>query len=178
MVNEQKSYFTVGVVTGIHGLRGELKVLPRTDFIDERFKPGSALWLRRPGQLPQLQVTVETARPHKQFYLMTCRGYHDINQVKEWKGMEFCVSESDLMPLPEGNFYIHQVLDIEVYTEEGELLGQVVDVLQPGANDVYVVHGPARKQDILIPAIALCVLQVDVTQGRMVVHLLPGMLDE
>ncbi|RIV21039.1 ribosome maturation factor RimM [Alicyclobacillaceae bacterium I2511] len=178
MLSDNEPFFTVGIVTGMHGLRGELRVLPRTDFVEERFKPGSVLWLRHPGQLPHLQVTVATARSHKQFYLILCREYTDINQVSEWKGMEFCVPKSALMQLPEGSFYIHQLIGLEVHTETGELLGQLVEVLQPGANDVYVVRGPTHKQDILIPAIASCVLQVNIAQGRMVVHLLPGLLDE
>ena len=171
-------YFTVGIVVGTHGIRGEVKVLSKTDFPKQRFGPKSKLWLRREGEQPVLQVQVRSARPHKNVWLVSFEGYSNINQVESWRGMQLCVPEDELMPLPEGTYYIHELVGLEVYTDDQRYVGKLVEVLIPGANDVYVVRGPLQQKDVLIPAIADVVQEVDLNAGRMIVHLLPGMLEE
>jgi 16S rRNA processing protein RimM len=172
-----EQYYNVGVIAGTHGLRGEVRVLPKTDFPSERFKAKSKLFVRKEGATPFQEVTVKTARVHKQFYLITFEGMPSINDVEHWKGMELCVPEDGLMPLPEGTYYIHQLVGLKVYNEAQQLVGTLKDVLRPGANDVYVVNGPLQKQDVLIPAIPDCIKEVDLAKGEMTVHLLPGLLE-
>ncbi|MBX6352264.1 MAG: ribosome maturation factor RimM [Thermoflavifilum sp.] len=177
--NAQERYFTVGVVAGTHGLRGEVKVLSKTDFEDERFRPGSRLWVRRGETEPPFRsVTVHTARRHKQFWLVAFEGLPSINDVEGWRGHQLCVPESELIPLPEGTYYIHQLVGLRVETEDGEALGTLTEVLKPGANDVYVVRGRDRKREILLPAIPDCIRDVDLERRVMTVRLLPGLLDE
>ncbi|MCL6625823.1 ribosome maturation factor RimM [Alicyclobacillus shizuokensis] len=171
-------YLTVGVIANTHGLRGELRVLPRTDFPEQRFAQGVSLWLRPGGQTPIKQLVVRSARPHKQFWLVLFEGVASIGDVEAWKGMELCVPVSERMPLPEESYYIDQLIGLQVYSDDGAYVGELVDVLTPGANDVYVVRGPLQRQDVLLPAIRDCVREVDLASGRMVVHLLPGLLEE
>ncbi|GMA49074.1 ribosome maturation factor RimM [Alicyclobacillus contaminans] len=172
-----EAYFSVGLIVGTHGIRGEVKVLSKTDFPERRFKPRSELWLRKEGQDPHQSLVVRSARPHKNVWLVAFEGYQDINRVEGWRGMQLCVPESKLMPLPEGTYYIHQLVGLDVHTDDGKYVGKLVDVLMPGANDVYVVRGPLQKKDVLIPAIADVVQEVNLERGTMTVHLLPGLLD-
>lgn len=173
----KETYYTVGLVANTHGLRGEVKVLPRTDFPEVRFKPGSKLFLRQIGQTPTREVVVGSGRPQKNGWLVTFHGIGSISEVEHWKGLELCVHESQLQRLPEGRYYVHQLLGLRVVTDEGQDVGEIVDVLTPGANDVYVVRGDLQKRDVLIPAIPDCVLGVDLDRKTMRIHLLPGLLE-
>jgi len=170
------NYFTVGVIAGPHGLRGEVRVLPRTDFPERRFAKGSVLHTR-PSIGSEGSLTIVSSRPHKQFWLVAFKGFEDINTVEKWKGTELCVSEDELMPLPSGTYYIHQLVGLRVRTDDGREVGVLTDVLKPGANDVYVVHGSLQQRDVLIPAIPECVLNVSMENGEMTVHLMQGLLE-
>lgn len=167
--------YTVGVVVGPHGLRGELKVFSRTDFPELRFVKGAKLTLASDeGQ--SVLLTVKAARPHKNMYLVTFLGYESLEAVQGFKGRRLVVTADQLAPLPEGEFFYHQLVGCSVYGDDGEFLGTLTEVLTPGANDVYVVQRPAGK-DILLPAIHDCILRVDPAAKRMDVHILPGLLD-
>jgi 16S rRNA processing protein RimM len=174
MMREEPMY-TVGVVTSTHGLRGEVRVFPRTDFPEVRFRAGSVLWLEN-GRGPLLRLCVERARKHKNMYIVKFTGVDTISQVEGWRGRKLKVPESELVPLPEGTYYIHQLVGCEVVDEEGVPLGELVEVLQPGANDVYVVRRPGRR-DLLLPAIPSVIKQVSVEEKRIVVSLLEGLED-
>lgn len=174
----ENEYFTVGVIANVHGLRGEVKVLSRTDFDELRFRPKSRLFLRSEGSTPTTEVVVKTVRRHQQFWLVAFEGMSSINDVEQWKGMQLCVHQSQLPALPEGTYYMHELIGLSVYTDDHRFVGELVDVLTPGANDVYVVRGPLQAKELLIPAIKECVLSVDKAKRQMTVHLLPGLLEE
>ncbi|MCL6446423.1 MAG: ribosome maturation factor RimM [Alicyclobacillus sp.] len=165
------------MITGTHALRGEVRVLPKTDFPEKRFRQGSRLYVRRTGESPIREVVVRSGRPHKQFWLVAFDGLSSINDVEHWRGYELCIHQSQLDPLPDGMYYIHQLLGLRVVTDDGRLVGKLVEVLTPGANDVYVVRGPMQKKDVLLPAIRDCILNVDLPSQTMTVHLLPGLLE-
>lgn len=169
-------YYTVGVMTKPHGLRGEMKVYPRTDFPEKRFAAGSTLYVRSEGASPIAELIVRSGRQQQNMWIVGFRDLHAIHDVERFRGMELCVSEEQLTPLPEGTYYIHQLVGLQVYSDEGTYLGELKEVLQPGANDVYVVRGPLKDDDILLPAIPDCVLNVDLSAKRMSVHILPGLL--
>lgn len=172
------SYFTVGIVVNTHALRGEVRVLSRTDFPDVRFKAGSKLFLRAPGQTPIREVVVKTGRQHRNVWILGFQGIGSINDVENWKGMELCIHESNLQTLPQGTYYVYQLTGLRVVADDGRDVGELVEVLSPGANDVYVVRGGLQGRDVLIPAIPDCVLHVDLEKGIMRVHLMPGLLEE
>lgn len=166
--------YTVGVVVGTHGLKGEARVFSRTDFPEVRFTKGSKLLLVKPSG-DVIPVTVKTGRPQGRVYVVTFHEYEGMDEVAKLRGCELKVVESELVSLPTGHYFIHELVDCQVY-EDDILLGIVREVLTPGANDVYVVRTQEGK-DVLLPAIPDCILQVDTKNKRMDVHILPGLLD-
>lgn len=170
--------FTVGVIAGTHGLRGEVKVLSRTDFPELRFVKGARLWLVPSEEVVtgMREVVVRTAQLHNRVYIVAFEGLHSIEDVKNWRGSLLRVKREDLPPLPVGEYFIRDLIGCRVYTEDGKAFGELVDVLTPGANDVYVVR-TLEQGSVLIPAIAQCILAVDIAAKRVDVHLLPGLLD-
>lgn len=165
----------VGHITGVHGLRGEVKVELYTDF-PERFAPGETLLLG--VDLDEIEVV--GVRPHKQSLLVQFDGVTDRTTAESLRNLWLFVRETDAAELEEGVYWIHDIIGLRVVEENGSVLGVITDVLATGANDVYVVrHAPGQPpaQDILLPAIPDVVRAVDLAQGVMTVHLLPGLLD-
>ncbi|WDH95927.1 ribosome maturation factor RimM [Paenibacillus urinalis] len=166
-------FFNVGKIVNTHGIRGELKVLPLTDFPEERFAKGSKLVIETgEGQLP---VTVESARLHKNMYVVRLNDFTNINEVEKYKGMMLKVSSEYQTELSEDEFYFHQIVGCEVVTDEGEALGTIKEILTPGANDVWVVKANKGKE-ILLPYIDDVILHVDVVNQKVTVHLMEGLV--
>ena len=157
----------VGRVTGSWGLRGDVKVQPQTDF-PERFSQGSELHIN--GR----RETVVSARPSRGVYVIRLSGVTNRTEADSMRGALLTVPEDNLAPLPEDTYYHFQLIDMEVFSDEGESLGVIVEILDTSANDVYVIRGEAGP-DLLIPAIREVVLSVDVDGERMTVHLPPGL---
>lgn len=169
-------YFTVGLLVNTQGVRGEVRVVSRTDFPEKRFAKGSTLiWFDATGE-KKIPLTVKSSRKHKQFYLLSFEGHDSIDDVERYKGGELKIPANELASLEGDSNYIHDIVGCRVIDEDGHELGVCIDVLQPGANDVYVVRSSAGK-DILLPAIKSCILEVDVANNIMKVHILPGLLD-
>lgn len=167
---------TVGRLVNTHGIRGEVRVISRTDFPELRFRPGSRLlWQDQSGGEP-VELTVVSARRHKNFYILRFEGHPTINHVEKYKGGDLKVRESELQPLPENTYYDYQLVGCQVVTEEGEPLGVLHEVLHPGANDVWVVRR-AQGDDVLLPAIPDCILEVHLAEKKIVVHLMEGLLE-
>lgn len=166
-------FFNVGKIVNTHGIRGELKVLPLTDFPEERFAKGSKLVIETgEGQLP---VTVESARLHKNMYVVRLNDFTNINEVEKYKGTMLKVSSEYQTELSEDEFYFHQIVGCEVVTDEGETLGTIKEILTPGANDVWVVKANNGKE-ILLPYIDDVILHVDVVNQKVTVHLMEGLV--
>lgn len=168
---------TVGRLVNTHGIRGEVKILSHTDFPDVRFAPGKKLVLIPADGSPRFEVIVESAKEHKGMFIAKLKGYTNINQIEKYKGSLLKVPGDDLVELPENEYYFHHIVGCEVYTDEdgSQPLGTITDILQPGANDVWVVK-PAKGQDILIPVINDVVLDVDTAARKITVHLMEGLL--
>lgn len=160
----------VGKIINTHGLNGELKVIPTTDYIEQRFSPGSELYIMR-GNQQIAQVTIESARAHQQFILVKFEQYQDINQVEQFKGLK--LKAEDAIEDEEDAYYFHQIIGCEVVTTENKHLGEVIDILTPGANDVWVVKG---KQEYYIPYIEDVVKQIDIVNKRIVIEEIEGLL--
>ncbi|MDE6889775.1 MAG: ribosome maturation factor RimM [Eubacterium sp.] len=165
--------FQVGAVTGTHGLRGEVKVYPTTDE-PKRYEVLKDVILDTGKE--RLSLKIAHVRFFKQIVIVKFAGLNDINEVEGFKGAKLYVSRENALELREDEYYFADLAGLRVQTEEGEQLGIVKDILQTGANDVYVV-GREHKKDLLLPAIKDCVKEIDVEGGRMVVHLLPGLLE-
>lgn len=166
----------IGEITAPQGVRGEVRVQPFTDH-PERFASLRQVWL---GEPRNVRVTVEQARPHKGFWLVKLSGVDDRNQAETLRGVRLEVEPEDRAPLKPDEFYVDDLIGLPVITVEGRQLGRLEEVLQTGANDVWVVRGdPARGEvrEVLLPALRDVVRQVDLAAGRLVVAPLPGLLD-
>ena len=167
-------YYQVGAITQTHGVRGEVKVFPMTDDIN-RFKNMKDLILDTGKEKITLQVT--SVRPQKNLVILKFKGYDNINDVEKYKNATLWVTRENAVPLEEGEFYIADIIDAKVYEEDGNYLGILTDVMETGANDVYVVKLETGKE-LLIPAISQCIIDVNVEESKMVVRLMKGMLED
>lgn len=169
-------YYNVGKIVNTQGLQGELRVLSVTDFAEERFKKGSKLSLfNDKGQFVS-EVEVVSHRQHKNFDIVKFKGLCHINDVERYKGYSLKVAAEDLSALAEDEFYYHEIIGLDVY-ENDHLIGHIKEILQPGANDVWVVARKG-KRDLLLPYIPSVVRQVDVAKHRVDVEVLEGLDDE
>ncbi|RKP55431.1 ribosome maturation factor RimM [Cohnella endophytica] len=165
----------IGKVVNTHGIKGELKIWPQTDFPEVRFKPGNKLMMVPPESGDPITVEIVSAREQKKMYVVKIKGFDNINQVEKYKGWEMKVSDEERVPLDEGEYYVRDIVGCEVETEEGEILGTVTDILSPGANDIWVVK-MAKGKELLLPVIDDVVLNVDVSARKIKVHLMEGLL--
>jgi len=167
-------YLTVGQVLRPHGIRGELRVRIVTDY-PERLGQHTHFYLARPDSPEKARrYPVEKQRFNKKTLLLKLAGYDDRDSAGELRGMLVQIPIEEAVPLEVGEYYHFQLVGVQVETEDGEPLGQVVEVIDTGANDVYVVRGP--RGELLLPALDDVILELDLEAKRMVVRPLPGML--
>lgn len=169
-----EKWFNVGKIVNTHGIKGEVRVISKTDFADERYKKGNSLFLFIQGEAEPIELIVKTHRNHKNFDLLSFEGYDDINQIEKFKDGLLKVPESQLGKLDVDEYYFHEIIDCTVITEEGEEIGKVKEILTPGANDVWVVKGKGKEQ--LIPYIEDVVKEIDVKAKRIIISPLEGLL--
>ena len=155
---------TIGKIVAPHGVRGDVRILPLTDFPD-RFDDLKAAYVDDVGQLK-----LESARQHKKMILLKFSGFNTMNDAERLRGKLIKIGRQDLVKLPAGQYYIFDIIGLAVVTEDGEHLGCITDVLQPGSNDVYVVEQQG-KQDLLIPAIKEVVKKIDIAGKQIIVKL-------
>lgn len=166
-------WLNVGKIVNTHGIRGEVRVISRTDFPEERYKIGNTLYVDMgPEQTP---VTIEAHRKHKQFDLLTFEGLDNINDVERFKGQLLKVPKEQSVSLEEGEFFYHDIIGCSVFTVDGEELGKVKEILSPGANDVWVVKRKGFGSDILIPYIPSVVKTVDIDAQKISIEPLEGL---
>jgi 16S rRNA processing protein RimM len=169
-------YLVVGRVLRPHGVRGELRVEVITGF-PERLGQHDHFYLAHPDSPEDVRCyPSEEMRQHKGTILLKLAGCDDRNEAELLRDMLVQIPIEEAVPLEDGEYFHFQIVGVRVETESGEWLGQVTEVLETGANDVYLVHGP--QGEVLLPAITDVVLELDMEEKRMVVHLLPGMLAE
>ena len=172
-VDGEPVYLAVGLLRRPHGVRGEIMLEVQTDF-PERLKPGEKLYL---GET-HIPISIATSRPHNKGILLSFEGVADRDAIAHYRNNYLYVNLADWPPLPEGEFYDFELIGLEVVVEEtGETLGELMEIIETGANDVYLVQS-ADGREILLPAIPEVVLDIDLDQCRMSVYLLPGLLDE
>lgn len=170
-----EKWFNVGKVVNTHGIRGEVRVISKTDFPEERYKKGNTLYLFLPERKEPVPLTIQSHRVHKNFNLLTFEGYDNINQVEPFKGGILKVPESQLGKLDKDEYYFHEIIGCTVLTDEGEEIGKVKEILTPGANDVWVVKGKGGKEHY-IPYIADVVTAIDVENKKITITPIEGLL--
>jgi 16S rRNA processing protein RimM len=162
-------HLAVGRIVGAHGIRGELKVQVLTDF-DQRFEPGSMLIVE--GEESGREVL--SARPHKTYLLVQLQGITNRTEAQQQRGLHLLVQRDQAIPLPEGEYYADELEGLRVMTTGGEDLGVLTEVWWTAANEIYVVQGPFGE--VLLPAVADVIQEVDLQSGEMLVSLLPGLV--
>lgn len=169
----QERMFNIGKVINTHGVKGEVKVFRMTDF-GERFSPGNTVYLTNDTGLKEL--VIDTHRVHKGFDLIQFKGHDAIDFVESFKGAYLQIYESQQAELEENAYYFHEIIGCDVFSDTGEAIGAVKDILTPGANDVWVIDS-GKGKDILIPYIADVVKKVDTTHKQIVISPMEGLFD-
>ncbi|NEU29397.1 ribosome maturation factor RimM [bacterium LRH843] len=170
-------WFKVGKIVNTHGVRGEIRVISTTDFAEERYAVGTSLMIRHEQEQAETAVVVRSHRRHKNFDLLQFEGYNSINDVEKFKGSILYVSEVQLEELNEHEFYYHEIIGCTVITEKDDELGQVKEIIETGANDVWVVRRAGGGKDILLPYIEEVIKEVDVDEKVIRVHLMEGLVE-
>ena len=161
----------VGVITSTHGIRGEVKVFPTTDD-PKRFRKLKQVILDTGKE--QLDMEIASVKFFKNMVIVKFKGIDDINDVEKYRKAGIYVTRENAIPLGENEYFIADLIGLRVISDEEEELGVIDDVLQTGANDVYIVK-KEQTPDLLIPAIKDCIKNVNIEEGTMIVHLLPGL---
>jgi 16S rRNA processing protein RimM len=162
-------FLAIGQVGKPHGVRGEVRVQPHTD-LPERFTWLETIYIGEDDPQP---FAVESVRFHQDVVLMKLAGYDDRDAVQALRGEWVLVPETEGLPLEEGEYYLYQLEGLQVFSDTGEHLGELTGVLETKANNVFVVEGEAGE--LLLPDTAEVIQAIDFENGRMTVHLLPGL---
>jgi 16S rRNA processing protein RimM len=161
----------VGVITTTHGVRGEVKVFPTTDD-PARFKKLKKVILDTGKE--KLELEVAGVKFFKNMVILKFKGIDNINDVEKYRKKSLYVTRENAVKLKKNEYFIADLIGLMVISDDGETLGTLTDVLQTGANDVYVISKEGAE-DLLVPAIRECIQDVDIEGGQMVIHLLPGL---
>lgn len=164
--------FRVGVISNTHGIRGEVKVYPTTDNV-RRFDDLKEVILDTGKE--QLNLHVTSVKYFKNMVILKFKEFDNINDIIPYKGMDLLVTRENAIPL-EDEIYIADIIGSKVITDEDKILGTLTDVLQTGANDVYVVKTKDGKE-VLLPSIEECILDRDIENKIVKVHIMKGLLD-
>ena len=161
----------VGVITTTHGIRGEVKVFPTTDD-PQRFKKLKKVILDTGKE--QLDLEIASVKFFKNLVILKFKEFDNINDVEKYKNADLLVTREHAVKLKPGEYFIADLIGLNGISDEGEDLGKLTDVIQTGANDVYV-FSKAGEADLLVPKIPDCVKEIDLEKGTVLVHLLPGL---
>ena len=161
----------VGVISSTHGIAGEVKVFPTTDDVN-RFDYLKEVILDTGRE--KLNLTVAGVKYFKNMVILKFKGIDNINDVEKYRQKSLYVTRENAVKLKKNEYFIADLIGLVAKSDEGEDLGTLSDVLQTGANDVYVLSKEG-SDDILLPAIRECVKEVDLDNGEITVHLLPGL---
>lgn len=169
-------WFNVGRIVNTHGIRGEVRVLSTTDFEEERFAVGIKLAAFKKDDKKPTWVTIESVRRHKNFILLTFEGMNNINLVEPFKEGMLKITKDQMTDdlLEENEYFFHEIIGCTIVSEEGETIGAVTDILQTGANDVWVVKG--TKKEHYIPYIEDIVKEINIDEKKIVIHVMEGLL--
>lgn len=138
----------------------------------ERFEELKTVYICKKNEMKKVEI--EDVKYNKQCVLLKVKGIEDLTEAEKYKGLFLKIDRKDAKKLPKDTYFIADILGLEVYTDEGELLGKVDDIFPTGANDVYVVKNELGKQ-ILLPSIPEVIKEIDLEKGKVIVHLIEGL---
>lgn len=164
--------FTIGKIVNTHGIKGELRIMPTTDD-PKRFSKLKTVAIERNKDLTTYDI--ESVRYHKNFVLLKLKGIEDMTTAEQLKGSSIKIHRKDSLPLDKDEYYILDLFGLQVYTEEERYLGELVDIIATGSNDVYIVKKQDSTKELLLPAIKQVIKKVDIENQKITVHLLEGL---
>ena len=162
----------VGVITTTHGVRGEAKVYPTTDET-ERFLELDYVLMDTGRELRKIEI--KNVKFFKNLVILKFKGVDNINDIEKYKGRDLCIPREEGQELEEDEYYIADLLGMSVVLEDGQEFGTLKDVMETGANDVYIIDS-AEHGEVLLPAIKECILDVDLEKNVMTIHLMKGLI--
>ena len=162
----------VGVISSTHGVRGEVKVFPTTDDVT-RFRQLKKVYLDTGREM--LPLEIQNVKFFKQFAILKFKGIDNINDIEKYRGKSLMIDREDAVDLEEDEYFIADMIVMKVCTEDGSEFGTLKDVMETGANDVYIIDS-LEHGEVLIPAIRECILDVDMDEERMTIHLMEGLV--
>ena len=162
----------VGVISSTHGVRGEVKVFPTTDDV-KRFKKLKNVILDTGRE--HMPLEVESVKFFKQFAILKFKGIDNLNDIEKYQGKSLLVDRENAVKLRKDEYFIADMIGLIVFTDDGDEFGKLKDVLETGANDVYIIDS-LKHGEVLVPAIKQCILDVDIENGKMVIHLMEGLV--
>ena len=162
----------VGVISSTHGVRGEVKVYPTTDDVN-RFKKLKTVILDTGRE--QMTLSIESVKFFKNMVILKFDGVDTMNEVEGWRQKDLLITRDQAVPLQEDEFFITDLIGLTVVTDEGDTLGTLTDVMETGANEVYIITSE-NHGEVLLPAIHECILDIDVEAKKMKVHPMEGLL--
>lgn len=168
----KRQYFEIGQIVNHFGIKGMVKVNPFTDDISQ-FEEMKTILVDKKGNLQEMQI--EEVKYSKNQVLLKLKGIETVEEAEKYRNCYLKLPREKARKLPKNTYFIADLIGLEVYTEEGNLLGKVDDIYNTGASDIYVIKDELGKQ-ILLPAIKEVIKQVDLEQEKIVVHLLDGLV--
>ena len=167
-----EKYLEIGQIVNTNGLKGILKVKPLTDDIT-RFEDLEAVYIEKAKEL--IKYNIQEVKYNKNMVLLKLEGIDDISEAEKYKNCYIKINREDALTLEENSYFVVDIIGLEVYTEEEELLGKVIEVFSTGSNDVYTIKNSEGKE-ILLPAISEVIKNVDIPNKKIIVHLLEGLI--
>lgn len=167
-----KEYLEIGQIVNTNGLKGMLKIKPFTDDIT-RFENLEIIYIQKGQEL--IAKNIEEVKYVKNMVLLKLEGIDNIEEAEKYRNMYIKIDKEDIGDIPEDSYLVVDMLKCNVYTEENELLGKMVDVLSTGSNDVYVVR-TAEGKEILLPAIKDVIKEIDIQNKKIIVNLMDGLI--
>lgn len=167
-----EQYLEIGQMVNTNGLKGFVKIKPFTDDIT-RFENLKTVYIQIKNELVEYEI--EDVKYIKNMVLLKFNGVDSIEQAEKLKNFYLKINRKDAVPLEENSYFIVDLIDCQVITDAGKILGTLVDVFPTGSNDVYVVKNELGKQ-VLLPAIADVIKNVDIPNKMITVHLLEGLI--
>lgn len=167
-----EKYLEVGQIVNTFGIKGQVKVVPFTDDIN-RFDELKEIYIEKKNELKLFQI--EKVNYNKNVVLLKLKGIDSIEEANVYRNCYIKIDRKDARKLPKDTYFIVDLLGLDVYTDENKLLGKVDDIYNTGSNDIYVVKDEMGKQ-ILLPAIKDVLKQVDLDNGKIIVHIINGLL--
>lgn len=168
-----QEYFEIGQIVNTFGVKGQVKVKPFTNDVEQFETLGKILVVK---SKETIEMKILEVKYHKDMVILKLEGIEDMNMAEKYKGCYIKIHRSNARQLEEGEYFIADIIGSDVYTDTDKYLGKVEDIYNTGSNDIYVIKDELGKQ-ILLPAIKEVLLDIDVENQKVTVHLLKGLVD-